>query len=120
MSQTILIKKHWTPKTFLLSQVTGGKKKGRVAGGWIADLAASKRVITLCQPCTPKFNPGRVGYRKEKEFPTCQAVCDGCSVWDQHCSMYIYEELYTTVRSTADERRALMKSRERRIRDGQL
>lgn len=120
MSQTILIKQPWTPKTFLASQVTGGKKKGRVAGGWIADLAASKRVITLCQPCTPKFNPGRVGYRKEKEFPVCTAVCDGCSVMDQHCSMYIYGELYTTVRSTADERRALAKSREQRIQRGYL
>ena len=120
MGQTILIKKQWTPKTFLASQVTGGKKKGRVAGGWIADLAASKRVITLCQPCTPKFNPGRVGYRKEKEFPTCQAMCDGCSVWDPYCSMYIYEELYTTVRSTAEERRALAKSREQRIKAGSL
>ena len=120
MANTILIKKDWTPKTFLLSQVTGGKKKGRVAGGWIADLAASKRVITLCQSCTHKFNPGRVGYRKEKEFPTCQAVCDGCSVWDQYCSMYIYGELYTTVRSTSDERRALARSRERRIQNGHL
>jgi hypothetical protein len=120
MSQTILIKKQWTPKTFLQSQVTGGKKKGRVAGGWIADLAASKRVITLCQPCTPKFNPGRVGYRKEKEFPTCQAICDGCSVWSPLCSMYIYGELYTTVRPTVDERRALMKSREQRIKRGYL
>ncbi len=120
MSQTILVKQQWTPKTFLQATVTGGKKKGRVAGGWVADLAASKRVITLCPPCTPKFNPGRVGYRKEKEFPVCNAVCDGCSVWSSYCSMYIYEELYSTVRSTADERRALMRSRDKRIRQGHL
>ena len=120
MSHTILIKQQWTPKTRLMASVTGGKKKGRAAGGWIADLAASKRVITLCPPCTPKFNPARVGYRKEKEFPTCHAVCDGCSVMNQYCSLYIYEELYTTVRSTAEERRALAKSRAQRIQRGAL
>lgn len=120
MSQTILIKQQWTQKKFLASQEVGGKKKGRAAGGWVEDLAAQKRVITLCQPCTPKFNPGRLGYRKEKEFPVCQAKCDGCSTWDPFCSMYIYAEFYSQVRSTAEERRALARSRESRIKRGYL
>lgn len=114
----VLIKKTWTEAEWLKSQEAGGKKRNRVAGGWVADIAAQKKVITLCPLCTNKFNPARVGYRKEKEFPVCQAKCDGCSTWDPHCSMYIYEELYTSVRSTADERRALAKKRAACIKRG--
>lgn len=120
MSQTILIKQQWTPAQKLAALERGGKKRNRPAGGWIADLAAQKKVITLCATCTPKFNPSRVGYRKEKEFPVCQAKCDGCSTWDPFCAMYIYAELYTHMRSTADERRALARSREKRIQRGYL
>lgn len=116
----ILIQKTWTRQTFLADQEVGGKKKGRAAGGWVADLASQKKVITLCQQCTHKFNPARVQYRKEKEFPVCQAKCDGCSTFDPYCSMYIYEPLYTSVRSTAEERRGLARSREKRIAKGFL
>jgi hypothetical protein len=120
MSQTILVKRQWTDQQVLASTEAGGKKKGRAAGGGIADLAAQKRVITLCPPCTPKFNPARVGYRKEKEFPVCRAKCDGCSTPDIHCSLYIYDELYTSVRSTAEERRAQAQSRDSRLQRGYL
>lgn len=116
----ILNPKQWTPKQLLADAEGGGKKRGRAAGGWIADIAAQKKVITLCPLCTNKFNPARVHYRKEKEFPVCQAKCDGCSTFDSRCSWYIYDELYTQVRSTADERRALQKSREQRIKRGYL
>ena len=118
---TILIKQDWSdPKKFLASQEAGGKKKNRVAGGWIADLCAQKKVITLCPLCTHKFSPSKLGYRKEKEFPICQAKCDGCSTWDPRCSWYVYDEIYTQVRSTADERRALAKWREQAIKKGSL
>lgn len=117
---TILIKKDWTPQSVLAAHEAGGRKRGRAAGGWIDDLAAQKKVITLCPLCTNKFNPGRVGYRKEKEFPVCTAKCDGCSTHDTRCSMYIYGELYSQVRSTAEERRALNLDRQRRIKRGYL
>lgn len=120
MSRTILIKQQWTTAQKLKALEGGGKKRNRVAGGWIADLAAQKRAITLCGPCTPKFNPARVGYRKEKEFPVVRAKCDGCSTDDLFCTLYIYEALYSQVRSTAEERRALAKSREQRISRGYL
>lgn len=116
----ILIKQQWTKKDVLAAGEAGGRKRGRAAGGWIADLAAQKKVITLCPLCTNKFNPAKVGYRREKEFPVCQAKCDGCSTFDTRCSWYIYSELYSTVRSTADERRALARSREARIKRGFL
>ena len=114
---TILIR---GAKETLKDHLVEGKKKGRVAGGWIADIAAMKKVILLCSTCTHKFNPGRVHYRKEKEFPVCQGVCDGCSTYDHQCSWYIYEELYNSVRSTRQERRALAESRVRRVAKGDL
>lgn len=116
----ILIKKNWTKQEFLAAHEAGGKKRGRVAGGWIADLAAQKKVITLCPLCTHKFNPARVGYRKEKDFPVCSAMCDGCSVWDDRCAMYVYAEIYSQVRMTRDEQRAWNESRQRRIQRGNL
>jgi type II secretory ATPase GspE/PulE/Tfp pilus assembly ATPase PilB-like protein len=116
----ILITKDWTAAELMKDAEGGGKKRGRAAGGWIDDIAAQKKVITLCPLCTNKFNPAKVHYRKEKEFPVCQAKCDGCSTFDSHCSWYIYDELYSTVRSTADERRALAQSRAARIKRGYL
>lgn len=120
MAQTILVKQSWTPADQLASLERGGKKKGRMVAGWLSDIAAQKKVITLCEQCKHKFNPARVGYRPEKEFPWCQAKCDGCSTWDPKCHWYIYEELYKTVRSTTEERRALAKSRDQRIKRGSL
>jgi hypothetical protein len=116
----ILIRKNWTRADLLKDAEAGGRKRGRPAGGWIADIAAQKKVITLCPLCTGKFNPARVNYRKDKELPICSAKCDGCSTWDTRCSAYFCEELYKQVRSTAEERRALARSREKRIKLGYL
>lgn len=120
MSVQLYLPKKYTEAQILATQEAGGKKRNRLAGGWVSDIAERQQVITLCPLCTNKFNPTRSHYRKEKEFPVCQAKCDGCSTWDAHCSWYIYEETYTQVRSTADERRALAKDRERRIKRGYL
>jgi hypothetical protein len=117
---TILIKKEWTRQQVLDAHEEGGRKRGRTAGSWVDEIASQKKVITLCPECTPKFNPGKVGYRKEKEFPVCQAKCDGCSTQDNRCSMYIYGELYNKVRSTAEERRALNRDRAKRMAQGYL
>ncbi len=116
----ILIKKNFTAAELIKDGEAGGKKRGRVAGGWIADIAAQKKVITLCPLCTGKFNPARVNYRKEKEFPVCQAKCDGCSTYDMRCSWYIYDELYKQVRSTAEDRREMNRQRALRMKKGYL
>ena len=117
-SPTTFIPTKWTDQDALNATEAGGRKRGRAAGGWVADIAAQKKVITLCPLCTGKFNPARVNYRKEKEFPYCAAKCDGCSTFDTKCSWYIYDELYTQVRSTASERRALAQTREKRVARG--
>ncbi len=111
MPPVIYIQKEWTRQAILDAHEAGGRKRGRTAGSWVDEIASQKKVITLCPECTPKFNPAKVGYRKEKEFPVCQAKCDGCSTQDNRCSMYIYDELYKMVRTTSEERRNLIKQR---------
>lgn len=116
MSVTILAKKEYTKQEVLKATEHPGFKPGRVAGGWIHDLCSLHKVITLCPLCTHKFNPGRLGYIKEKEFPVVQANCDGCKTFDPKCSAYFFEETYTEVRSTAAERRATKTAFRKRIK----
>jgi len=106
MHTDILIpKKDWKPKDIAKSMEAKGKPKGALAGGWVHDLCASRKVICLCGFCTHKFNPGRLGYVREKVFPVVQAKCDGCGTFDARCVAYFWEETYYQVRSTPNERR---------------
>jgi hypothetical protein len=112
---TIFIHKEYTKAQILKAQEAPGKKKGRAAGGWIHDLCSLRKVITLCPECQPKFNPGRLGYIREKEFPVVQANCDGCKTFDQRCAAYFWEETYHEVRSTAAARRAERAAYQKRL-----
>jgi hypothetical protein len=104
-AEILIPKKNWKPREIVKSQEAPGKPKRMMAGSWIHDLCASRKVICLCSFCTHKFNPGRLGYIKEKNFPVVQAKCDGCSAFDQRCIAYFWEETYYQVRSTPEERR---------------
>ena len=106
MSVTILTKRDFSQAEITAAQEAPGKTIGRTAGSWVHDLCALRKVVTLCPLCTHKFNPGRLGYKKEKEFPFVQAKCDGCTTFDVRCSAYFFEETYHQVRSTAADRRA--------------
>ena len=117
---TILVPKPYTKQQRLKGMEAPGKTKGRTAGSWVDDIAAQKKVILLCPLCTNKFNPARVHYRKEKEFPYAVGRCDGCGTQDLRCSWYVYDELYSTVRCSMDERRALAKWREKALAKGSL
>lgn len=115
----ILLKQDWTRDKLLKDQEAGGRKRGRTAGSWVDEIAAQKKVITLCPLCTNKFNPAKVGFRKEKDIPYCMATCDGCSVKNEpKCSWYIYEETYKEVRFTKDESRAWHKRKAEAIKRG--
>ncbi|MCI0557795.1 MAG: hypothetical protein MN733_04815, partial [Nitrososphaera sp.] len=82
MNPTILVHgRHWKPKDIVKGLEAPGKSRGRLAGGWIHDLCASKKVICLCSFCVHKFNPGRLGYIRDKDFPVAQSKCDGCDAF---------------------------------------
>jgi Pyruvate/2-oxoacid:ferredoxin oxidoreductase delta subunit len=119
-SPIIIAKKMWTRKEILESMEAPGRTRGRTAGSWVSDIAAQKKCIILCPLCTNKFNPKRAGYRREKDFPYATGKCDGCGVLDNKCSWYIHEPLYTEVRCTKDEQRALHAWREKALRKGSL
>jgi len=105
-AEILIPKKNWSPREITKSQEASGKPKKMLAGSWIHDLCASKKVICLCSFCTHKFNPGRLGYIKDRLFPVCQAKCDGCSTFDARCTAYFFDEFYTQVHATPQERRA--------------
>ena len=113
MSVTILAKKEYTKQEITQAQEADGKTYGRTSGSWVHDLCALRKVVTLCSFCQHKFNPGRLGYTKEKEFPIVQAKCDGCETFDPKCAAYFWAETYHEVRSTAAERRATRTAQKR-------
>lgn len=115
MSVEILVKKDYTPKEVTAAMEAPGKTVGRTSGSWVHDLCALKKVVTLCSFCQHKFNPGRLGYQKEKEFPVVQAKCDGCNTFDPRCAAYFFAETYHEVRSTAADRRAARTAHIKRI-----
>ena len=114
MSVEIHVKREFSKQEVTKAMEAPGKTVGRTAGSWVHDLCALKKVVTLCSFCQHKFNPGRLGYIREKEFPIVQANCDGCSTFDPKCAAYFWEETYFDVRSTAAERRATKESYRKR------
>lgn len=64
----------------------GGAPHGRLAGGWISDLAALQKAIVLCHSCARKWQPERYGYRAKRLLQWEQFVlgdCDGCGLFTQ-------------------------------------
>ena len=58
-----------------------GRPPRRLAGGWVADLAALGKAIVLCDFCVRKFNPKGHGYEARRVVPYLRHVigdCDGC------------------------------------------
>lgn len=108
--------KSWTKRELDKAREHTGRKHGKPHGSYIVDLADLRKVVLLCPICNSKFDYKRHRFRRENEFRYVIANCDACKTLDTHCSMYIAEETYSTVRSTAEERRALAKWREKQIR----
>lgn len=119
-NSTILIpRKDWTFKDVLKGlEAQAGPTRARTAGSWVLDIAAMKTLILLCPFCTHKFNPNRVGYRKDREFNSYRGKCDGCGTLDMHCTAYFHEEVYKQARCDSDERRTRAKDRARAIKRG--
>ncbi len=120
-ADVLIPRKVWSPREWLKSlEARVGPKRAMTAGTWIHDLCAQKQVILLCPPCNPKFDPKKLGYLRDPEWTRYGGKCDGCGVWDMYCAGYFWEPDFHQVRSTADQRRALARSREKRIKQGRL
>lgn len=63
-----------------------GAPSGRLAGGWLDDLATLKKAIVLCHRCVKKFNYKAYGYKRSRILawdPFVLGDCDGCGVFQQ-------------------------------------
>jgi hypothetical protein len=105
----------WTKAELVKAQEAPGRKHGKPHGSHILELADLRKVILLCPPCNSKFDWKHHRFRRENEFRYVISACDACKTLDTHCSMYIAEETYANVRSTAEERRALRRWRDKQI-----
>lgn len=66
--------------------------RGRTAGGWIADLVALGKAVTLCFSCRRKFDHKRVGYHAARLTSTSTFVigdCDGCRSRLARCTLFV-------------------------------
>ena len=78
-----IIKSSWTPREIEASHRHRGKGAKRLAGGWVADLAALGKAILLCETCTRKWRPGAYGYEARQAVRGHSYVigdCDGCKL----------------------------------------
>lgn len=72
-----------------------GRSRGRLAGGWVADLAALGKAIVLCDWCVRKFDPKAHGYEARRVVPYLKYVigdCDGCKRPNQQATMFLRKE----------------------------
>lgn len=74
-----------------------GRPWNRVAGGWMADLAALKKFVMLCPFCRPKFNPKRCGYEVWRQDTHSIGKCDGCKQMSTYLCGFIHQEYHDTV-----------------------
>ena len=66
-----------------------GRREGRLAGGYVDDLATLGKAILLCNGCSPKFNPKQYGYVIPYRFPRARGACDGCKEYANPGFMYL-------------------------------
>ena len=91
MSVTVLVRKPDTAQRRLESMEHPGRPSGSVAGGWIADFVALKRVIMLCPFCVGKFNPRANKYEVWRNDLYSVAKCDDCKQMSRQIRTFIHQ-----------------------------
>lgn len=70
-----------------------GMNSGRLRGGYVADLVALKKAVTLCTdsvaPCWKKFNAKAENYVVSRTIPMVRGKCDGCGQYSNLARMYL-------------------------------
>jgi hypothetical protein len=101
----LLIKRTFTKADLDKAQEHPSRRRGKPHCSYGIDLVDLRKCVILCPACNSKFDWKRQRFRKEKELPYVVSKCDACKTSDSYCSMYIADETYTKVRSTAEDRR---------------
>lgn len=88
-----IIRSKWTKRDLMKASEAPGKPIRRVTGGWIADMVALRKCLTLCWACERKFDAKRNGYRKldfvAPGHRTATGTCDGCKHTAALCYVYV-------------------------------
>ena len=74
-----------------------GRPWTRVAGGWIADMAAKQQFIILCPFCVAKFNPRIHHYEVWRQRVSCIGRCDGCGQQSHQARGFIHQSTHDAV-----------------------
>ena len=95
--ELIVPRKDWTKQQVLQASEAPGRPWRRPAGGWISDLVALKKFITLCPYCDHGFNPRRHQYEVWRRDTYCVAKCDACGKFNPRCKAWIHESQHEAV-----------------------
>lgn len=104
MSLTIHVPTPDTPAKVRKAAIAPGRPSNRVAGGWIDDHVALKKMISLCPFCVPKFNPRGNHYELWRSVYTV-AKCDDCNQHDLRCKSFIHQSTHDAVGDWSRSRR---------------
>jgi hypothetical protein len=82
----------WDEERLAKASEHTGRKAGITAGSYIADLAALKKSIVLCQSCAPKFHAPKYGYTTKHGLPLVSGACDGCKDEGRDRQLFIHHQ----------------------------
>ena len=89
----MLIKKDRSSKEHLkFIAPRAGAPRGRLGGGWLADLAALEKAIILCDGCVRKWDPSAYDYEQRNVWPGQRSVvgpCDGCGQFSYQARLHL-------------------------------
>ena len=94
---TVLIPKPDTPLRRLAAGEDPGRRSRSIAGSYISDLAATRKMILLCPFCVHKFNPRRVQYEPWRYEQYVIAKCDDCRQMSRHIRAFIHSSTHDVV-----------------------
>ena len=97
MPPTILIRQPDTLARRLQSLEDPGRRSGSVAGSYMADRVALRKLILLCPFHVHKFNPKRVDYEPFRRY-TLRGHCDDCKqFWSSGLRGFIHASTHDAV-----------------------
>lgn len=82
-----------------------GRPVSRLSGGWVDDLCALQKFITLCPFCDHKFSPRAHHYEPWRRDLYCVARCDGCNRIHPRCKAFIHETYHEALGDWTRQRR---------------
>ena len=81
--------KDTTPRQRLRRAISPGRASGRLAGGYVTDMATLGKAISLCVYCQSKFNAAHYGYVTKRNIPYVRGRCDGCQQFSDHARLFL-------------------------------